>query len=45
MKFIIEHLEPEEDISKWCFFEYEHISEIVGEDNLIFTNVKPKIVE
>jgi ribosome biogenesis SPOUT family RNA methylase Rps3 len=38
MKFIIEHLEPE--LFEWCRIEYEHISEIVGKQNLIFTNVK-----
>jgi|ETN01SMinimDraft_4_1059930.scaffolds.fasta_scaffold30819_2 ribosome biogenesis SPOUT family RNA methylase Rps3 len=38
MKYIIEHLEPA--LSDWCFIEYKHISEIVGKENLIFTNVK-----
>lgn len=38
LTFIIEHLEPE--ISKWLLFEYEHASEIVGKNRLIFTNVK-----
>lgn len=38
MKFIIEHLEPE--LFEWCILEYKHISEIVGKDNLIFTNIK-----
>ncbi len=38
MKYIIEHLEPE--VFEWCEREYTHISEIVGKDNLIFTNVK-----
>lgn len=38
MKFIIEHLENE--IYDWCFIEYEHISNIVGKDNLIFTKTK-----
>lgn len=38
MKFIIEHMEP--DVSEWSLLEYKHISEIVGKDNLIFTNVK-----
>jgi ribosome biogenesis SPOUT family RNA methylase Rps3 len=37
MKFIIEHLEPE--LFEWCILEYKHISEIVGKDNLIFTNI------
>ena len=40
MKFIIEHLEPE--LFEWCLIEYEHISEIVGKNNLIFTNINPK---
>jgi len=38
MKFIIEHLEP--GLYKWCILEYKHISEIVGKENLIFTNIK-----
>ena len=37
MKFIIEHLEPE--LYEWCLIEYEHISEIVGKNNVIFTNI------
>ena len=40
MKFVIEHLEPE--LFEWCLIEYEHISKIVGRDNLIFTNIKNK---
>ncbi|MCS7124004.1 MAG: SAM-dependent methyltransferase [Candidatus Bathyarchaeota archaeon] len=36
--FVIEHLEPE--LGKWLIFEYEHVSEIVGKDRLMFTNVK-----
>lgn len=40
MKFVIEHLEPE--LHEWCLIEYEHISKIVGKDNLIFTNIKNK---
>ncbi|MEK6949133.1 MAG: RNA methyltransferase, partial [Nanoarchaeota archaeon] len=40
MKFIIEHLEPE--LYDWCLIEYEHISKIVGKDNLTFTNIKNK---
>lgn len=39
-KFIIEHLEPE--LFEWCLIEYGHISEIVGKDNLIFSNIKNK---
>jgi len=38
MKYILEHLEKR--LYKWCFIEYKHISEIVGKDNLIFTNIK-----
>jgi len=37
-KFIIEHMEPE--LYKWCVLEYRHISQIVGKENLIFTNIK-----
>jgi ribosome biogenesis SPOUT family RNA methylase Rps3 len=40
MKYIIEHLEPK--LWKWCILEYEHISETVGKDNLLFTNIKDK---
>jgi ribosome biogenesis SPOUT family RNA methylase Rps3 len=36
--YIIEHLEPR--IWKWCLIEYKHISEIVGKENLWFTNLK-----
>ncbi len=36
--YIIEHLEPE--LFEWCLIEYEHISELVGKDNLWFTNLK-----
>jgi ribosome biogenesis SPOUT family RNA methylase Rps3 len=36
--FIIEHLEPK--LWKWCLIEYTHISQIVGRNNLIFTNIK-----
>lgn len=37
-KFIIEHMEQE--MHDWCTIEYRHISQIVGNENLIFTNVK-----
>jgi ribosome biogenesis SPOUT family RNA methylase Rps3 len=43
MKFIIEHLEPR--LFKWCIIEYTHISEIVGKDNLIFTNIRENDVK
>lgn len=36
MKYIIEHLDPK--VFEWCLLEYTHISEIVGKDNLLFTN-------
>ena len=38
MKFAVEHLEPE--LFEWCLIEYRHVSEIVGKNNLIFTNIK-----
>lgn len=37
MKFIIEHLDDE--VFEWCVLEYRHISEIIGKENLIITNV------
>jgi len=36
--YIIEHLGPE--LFEWCLIEYEHISELVGKENLWFTNLK-----
>lgn len=36
--YIIEHLEPE--LFEWCLIEYEHISELVGKENLWFSNIK-----
>ncbi len=39
MKVIIEHFPP---LSKWLYLEYKHSSEVVGKENLIFTNVKKK---
>jgi ribosome biogenesis SPOUT family RNA methylase Rps3 len=42
MKFIIEHLENE--LSKWCYLEYANISKIVGNKNLIFTNLKKNFI-
>ncbi len=38
MKYIVEHLDPE--LYEWCLLEYTHISEIVGKENLLFTNIK-----
>jgi len=35
--YIIEHLEPE--LFEWCLIEYEHISELIGKENLWFTNI------
>ncbi len=35
---VIEHLEPV--LTKWMYLEYKHVSELVGKDNLIITNVK-----
>ena len=37
---MIEHLDNE--LYEWCLIEYEHISKIVGKDNLIFTNINKK---
>jgi len=37
MKFVIEHME--ERLSPWCFWEYTHISQTVGKNNLIFTHI------
>lgn len=37
MKFIIEHLELR--MYRWCLLEYKHISERMGKQNLIFTNI------
>lgn len=43
--YVIEHLEPK--IWKWCIIEYKHISQIVGKENIWFTNIKrgSKILE
>ena len=38
--YVIEHLEPR--IWKWCLIEYKSISNLVGKNNLWFTNVKRK---
>ena len=38
MKYIIEHLDL--GLYDWSLLEYTHISEIVGKENLIFTNIK-----
>ncbi len=38
MKYVIEHLEPE--LNEWSIIEYRHISKLVGNGNLIITNVK-----
>jgi len=36
--YVIEHMEQQ--LYKWCIIEYTHISEIVGRENVMFTNVK-----
>ena len=36
--YIIEHLEPE--LFEWCLIEYEHISGLVGKENIWFANIK-----
>ena len=38
MKFLIEHLDSE--LYEWSQAEYEHIVEILGRENVIFTKVK-----
>ncbi|MCS7385625.1 MAG: SAM-dependent methyltransferase [archaeon GB-1867-005] len=38
MEVVIEHLEP--FLSRWLWLEYRHVSQMVGWDNLIFTNVR-----
>lgn len=40
MKFVIEHME--EEVYDWCLIEYEHMSRIVGKNNLVFTNIYTK---
>ena len=39
MKYVIEHFGK---AFKWHLIEYEHISKLVGKDNLIFTNTSSK---
>lgn len=36
--YIIEHLEPK--LWKWCTIEYKHMAQMVGKQNLWFTNLK-----
>ncbi len=36
--FVIEHLEPE--LWDWCIIEYKHISQMVGKEQVWFTNIK-----
>ena len=38
MKYTIEHMD--EEMYDWCVIEYRHISNTVGKDSLIITNVK-----
>ena len=40
MKYVIVQMDPR--LWKWSWLEYQHISRIVGKENLIFTNVKGK---
>ncbi|HIH05163.1 TPA: hypothetical protein HA228_03015 [Candidatus Woesearchaeota archaeon] len=40
MKFVVEHLEPE--LFEWCAIEYAHIAEMVGKENVLFTNIPAK---
>jgi len=35
---IVEHLEPV--LGKWIWLEYEHVSRMVGRENLLFTNIR-----
>ncbi|HII15964.1 MAG TPA: hypothetical protein HA362_06650 [Nanoarchaeota archaeon] len=39
MKYVIEHFGK---VFKWHLIEYEHISNLVGKENLIFTNTSSK---
>ena len=43
MRYVIEHLEPK--LYKWCLLEYGHISERVGKEHVLFTNLKPDWME
>jgi ribosome biogenesis SPOUT family RNA methylase Rps3 len=38
MRYIIEHLDKR--LYAWSLLEYNHISKVVGRDNLVFTNVR-----
>lgn len=38
IKFIIEHLDPK--LWDWSYMEYKHISDTIGRENTIFTNIK-----
>lgn len=40
MRIIIEHLDPQ--IFPWSLLEYQHISKLVGRENILFTNVARK---
>ncbi|MBI4919503.1 hypothetical protein HY837_06225 [archaeon] len=42
MKIVIEHMEPK--LWEWCLIEYEHISKIIGKNNVWFTNCSNKEV-
>lgn len=39
---VIEHLDPE--VFKWCEIEYEHISEVLGKENVLFTNTDSDVL-
>ena len=43
VKYIVENFEKK--IGEWCFYEYEHISEIVGKSNIAFTNAKGDVAK
>lgn len=40
MRYAIEHLEPK--FYRWCLLEYQHISQVVGKEHVLFTNLKPE---
>ncbi|MBW3019006.1 hypothetical protein KY329_02365 [Candidatus Woesearchaeota archaeon] len=39
---IVEHLDKE--VFKWCEIEYEHISEVIGKQNVMFTNTDSSVL-
>jgi len=42
MIVVVEHLDPE--VFKWCEIEYEHISEVLGKDSVLFTNTDDAVL-